>query len=324
MKQVLPLVFVLLSFLLFNCYKPINIISDVSDAVFIAETYNDYKDKDKVYVYNTKSISNIHEHDIDFIITKTKNSNSIFTEMKFAKIKNKKREIINAPRNFKLISFSLPLIVIKKKDDDNKISSSSIDLLELRDISQEIILQKNGLYTFAFYPIDTDFSDVFESLQDEKNWLNLAGLDTEEISTYFNNHYGPVPLSAQLLDDHISYKYISSDKFFKMPYNIQSQFNIYLLKNSSGKIPVISPVYIARQANGIRGVFQEQKFISWLLSERGQKEIINYKQNYRRTSISSFIDGTLSGLWNTNTSILFNQNSWLFENQPLLSQIESN
>lgn len=311
--------------LIISCNKPIHIISDNPEIALIAEAYNNKVKKPLVIVHDIENITTLTQNKkLDFIITDPIDTkyNNFFSSIDFEKIHIPSIHIKHTYNNMALLSFSFPFIAIRKDMDENPYNSKRISLQMLQIIAKTNTTKKDAdnLYYLGFYPIDNSFYDVFSSPTQKQNWLIESGLDSKEIETYYKKHYNSVPLISRLLDKNIQYKYISSQRFYAMPHTIQDMFNIYLLENETNTINIVSNVYIGYISSGIVRKSRTKHFYKWLFSYEGQQEIIAL-QRKQNPYTPSFIDNSFSSVWETNTKILFQNNAWIYQNQPLYTQI---
>ena len=186
-KYLISLLFVVV---FISCNKTIHIISDKPEAALIAEAYNNKIKKSIIVVHNMEYITTLVQNNtIDFIITNPLNSKykDFFSSTDFKKMNISSTYIKGTYNDMTLLSFSLPLIAIRKDMDEHPYNRKRISLQTLQTINRTYTekLSSDDSYHLGFYPIDNSFYDVFSNAIQEQNWLIESGLDSKDINNYY-------------------------------------------------------------------------------------------------------------------------------------------
>lgn len=325
MKHLYFYVAIFLNIAILSCNATIYIASDNTDMIFAANAYNNtFKKKKPIIVFVSQDISHtVSTQKTTYVVSKTTTTQQqkLLSSFSFNPINltDNNVSITKSYNNMQLLSFSLPLIIIKKDSKSNQhFFQSRITSSELQNLSKSLIKKINDYnYILGFYPTDNTFIDIFDNEIQYQEWLNFAQIDNPLIQQYYNAHFSIVPLKELLTTDNIIYKYISSYDYFLLPQDIRNQFDVFIFTKDNGQIPIVSPVYIGSLA---KSKDKRHHFIKWLLSVSAQQKIIDLKQQYTNNTLS-FIDNHLSTIWNVNLSTIFASDFWLWNNQPLFSQI---
>ena len=317
-------ILLLIMVVLTSCNKQslITIATNSPDMLFIAEAYNNVAIDSAVLLLYDEDISNILEQNVvDYVVSDTasQDKRDVIESLDIVPhiIEGENISLIkDVYNNMNLLSFSLPLVIIKKDSEhiDAKLEAH-ISLSQLQLKSTELLEQENIDYRLGFYPIQSEFVEVFTSNEEHDLWLNVASIDTQDITQYYNDHYAPAPLEEILLDDNIVYKFVSSYTFFTLDSAVQNEFEVYFLTLDSGQMPIISPIYIG-QLNA-----REKVFLDWVYTLQAQKDIVTLKQSFYDNTHRSFVDNHFSAVWSLNEALIFSNDIWLWNNKPKFSHI---
>lgn len=309
--------------LLIGCTRYTYIATTSPDLLFPAEVYNSLFPNKKIIVYYDETLTNIFQQHttIHYVVAPIHTNEQFLQTLEFTKPYSEKNHLQHIKHNMQLLSFSLPLIIIKKTHaSPNTFLQNNISLSQLLTESlPHNSIEDLSSVTLGFYPIEDSFELLFESQKQYIEWMQQAKIYDNTITQYYKNRYGPVALINIILDENIIYKYLSSHAFFSLPLHIRQQFNVYFLNTDTNTIPIANPLYLGK----IKESVHSSHFMSWIYTLDAQEKIIQLAQEYLNQDAPSFLDNHCSTSWQVNQTFIFNNDTWLWDNQPLFSHISS-
>ena len=302
----------------------IKIVYDVPETIFAINLYISQYPNKKIIPIQFSNSTQISNSDI-IILNKSTIDNSLFTLNTVTEKYTIESTIIQQTMdNMHLLSFSVPLLIIKKSSKRLPATTNArISLSILQTLAKNnTILSDNTLSIFGFVPEMSDvFRQLFSSEEAYNNWIAQSFEDYQKLTSLYRKNFTPVPYIAQLQNDNIIYKLVSSNFFFHLPINIQDEFHYFLLTLQNGNIKIISSSYIGIGKN-TQLKNEAKHFITWLFQTATQSVLLEkQKEFFPQKNFQRILGNTFSTNWNINIQI-FSEHKWLWENQPLLQQLQ--
>ncbi len=305
-----------------NEKNTVQILYDIPEAVFAINLYiSQYPNKNiiPIQLSNNTQLSNA-----DVLILKQSTiDNTPFTLNTITEKYTAESTIKQTAENMHLISFSIPLLIVKKSSLTTPPSEARISLSTLQTLTkQHTIVSTKTLPTFGFVPEMTDiFKQLFQSQEAYNNWIEQSFEDYQEYISLYRKHFTPVSYIAQLQHDNIIYKLVTSNFFFNLPLDIQDTFYYFLFTLHNGQIQTVSNSYIGIGKNS-QHKNDAKFFINWLFQTTTQKKLLEtQKEFFPNKKHQRLLGNTFSTNWDMNIQI-FSEHSWLWNNQPLLQQLQ--
>ena len=328
LKNRMRFLFLLVAAVLFvGCsQKSLTIITNIQEVGYAVEVFNATNSENITTIIHDNPYVQIANTQASIVISDIIPTQAQKDLLETNEFLEKENRIHTGNQHLTLLAFSIPLIIIKKSENLSLSSNNHISLSQLRNNIQDLSKRPvyNDKWIFPAVP-EVTFSQVFSNKTEYEQWMDSVGLLEKTVQDTFNFHYETIPPIAVLNTAEIVYKYVPSHVFFNQSESFRTQFSIAILKSSANKVPIVDPVFIgivkdARYPN------LQKKVLTWLLTSKNQKEILNFtRKNFRSIpSASSFLGRSYSTLLDTNSSELLLYNSYLFKYGPLYSSLYLN
>lgn len=304
-----------------NVQNAVTIVSDIPGTVYAIEMYTKQFPKRQLRSVQFTTLLDLTNADIALLSESTVNSIS-FSLGNFLRSKSKYSPQLNdATQALQVLSFSLPLLVVKRTALENEPDFNRVTLSELQTFTRNTTELTREQPVFGFVPdLEKKFSRMFTSDKAYQTWIKNTYPDYENFNMLYHSSFDPVPFIAQVRNDNIVYKLVASNDFFELSHSIQKEFYYFFLTRDNEQIPVMESSYIGENKNS-RNKKGIQDFIDWIYGVETQIAILKELQRiFPDANAHHFFGNTFSSNWDTNM-LIFQEDFWFWNNQPALQQI---
>lgn len=315
---VLPALLVLSATLVSCAPRPLTVVSDVSSAYYFVEAYN--ADIKTPLLQLNASENPYGSADANIIISSTPPTSgngapdTNAPAVKALSVRASAPIIRMSPRFAKtlLVAFSIPLVVTLRAGENPLPHNGIISLSQLASlVGAADVNAEDARWAFPLAG-NEKFAQLFKDAASFEAWI--SSVPGAENRSRFAAQYEDMPFLAMARDAGIAYKVVPSYDFFRQPQAFQNLFEISLLTDDAGNIPVIDPIFFTAVQSGSFAQRREaKKAVAWIARERSQLLVDDFmkKLSIGTYPPAGFLERSYSNFTPFNEARIFPNNRWL-------------